>query len=195
LGVITFREAFEKSSNVGISKLVKENYEKRPSDFVDRLYRLGLNQKLGLEIKGEGAPDIKYTDSPLWSKLSLPMMSIGYEVRQTPLQVLAFYNAIANDGEMVKPLFVEEIRYQQESDWVKTMSTQEGVLLRRTDISGLYVPDVKDMGARDAVFLLENMGLRTEINGRGTVHSQDPPPGTLLRKGDHVTLKMSITEG
>jgi cell division protein FtsI (penicillin-binding protein 3) len=84
---------------------------------------------------------------------------------------------------------------EHESEWVKTMSTEEGVLLRRTDISGLYVPDVKDMGARDAVFLLENMGLRTEINGRGTVHSQDPPPGTLLRKGDHVTLKMSITEG
>ncbi len=111
LGKITFQQAFEYSSNVGISKLVNENYKKNPSAFVDRIYRLGLNRKLDIEIKGEGAPDIKYTDSPLWSQVSLPMMSIGYEVRLTPLQVLTFYNAIANKGQMVKPGFIEEIKY------------------------------------------------------------------------------------
>jgi cell division protein FtsI (penicillin-binding protein 3) len=110
LGKITAQRAFEASSNVGICKLVIASYEDKPEKFVDRLYKMGLNQKLGIEIKGEGKPDIKYTDNKYWSKLSLPMMSIGYEVLMTPLQILALFNAVANDGKMVKPLFVEEIR-------------------------------------------------------------------------------------
>ncbi|MCA1747136.1 MAG: PASTA domain-containing protein, partial [Bacteroidales bacterium] len=82
-----------------------------------------------------------------------------------------------------------------EAKWVKTTSTEEGVDLHRSDISTLYVPNVKDMGAKDALFLLENMGLQVTINGRGTVRGQSPIPGTLLRKGEHVKLIMSITEG
>lgn len=357
LGKITFQQAFEYSSNVGISKLVNEHYKKKPSAFVDRLYQLGLNRKLDIEIKGEGTPDIKYTDNPLWSKVSLPMTSIGYEVRLTPLQILTFYNAIANNGEVVKPRFVEQISYhgkviqrfqktvinhkicsdetlgkirpmlegvvekgtaknlrnayypiagktgtsqiadakhgysagryqasfagyfpsdnpkyscivvvsspsksvyygnlvagpifrevtdkiyqqdltmqnsaksllaetnsapysksgykyelestlaylnipyesgEHESDWVKTQSSEEGVRLRRSDISSIYLPDVKDMGAKDALFLLENLGLHVELNGRGTVRSQSPAPGTLFKKGNLVRLEMSITEG
>jgi cell division protein FtsI (penicillin-binding protein 3) len=108
LGEITVQHAFEVSSNVGISKLMYESYKNRPEQFIDRLYEMGLNRKLGIEIKGEGKPEIRYTDSELWSGLSLPWMSIGYEVRMTPLQMLAFYNAVANDGKMVKPIFVEE---------------------------------------------------------------------------------------
>jgi len=318
---------------------------------------MGLNQKLGLEIKGEGAPDIKYTDSKFWSGLSLPMMSIGYEVRLTPMQVLTFFNAIANDGVKVKPRFVEEIRqhgsvvrsfdrvvldhsicssetlekirrmlegvvdhgtaknlrnsnykiagktgtcqianekygyekgnYQasfvgyfpadnpryscivvvnspsrsiyygnlvagpifreitdkiyardllmqdrknewlagngsapysksgkkselestlrfldipfssneHESEWVQTRSAAEGVMLRRKDISNTYIPDVTDMGVKDAVYLLENLGLKVTVDGRGTVRGQEPGPGTRLYPGTKVALKMSITEG
>jgi cell division protein FtsI (penicillin-binding protein 3) len=111
LGRITVQRAFEVSSNVGISKLVYESYKEKPERFINRLYEMGLNRKLGIEIRGEGKPDIKYTDSELWSGVSLPWMSIGYEVRLTPLQMLALYNAVANDGKMVKPLFVEEMRF------------------------------------------------------------------------------------
>ncbi len=357
LGKITFQEAFEKSSNVGISKLINDNYGKKSSDFIDRLYRLGLNRKLDIEIKGEGAPDIKYTDNPLWSAVSLPMMSIGYEVRLTPLQVLSFYNAIANDGVLVKPSFVEELKYhgkvihkftktilnhkicsdetlkkikpmlegvvtqgtaknlrnsyypiagktgtcqiadtkfgytkgryqasfagyfpsddpkfscivvvsspsksvyygnivagpifreitdkiyvqdlnmqqntqdvlaenmsapysksgnkkelestlsylnipfksrEHESEWVKSRSSEEGVLLRRSDISSIYLPDLSDMGAKDAVYLLENMGLRVEVKGRGTVRNQSPLKGAIIKKGNLVKLVMCNTEG
>jgi len=356
LGVITMQEAFEYSSNVGISKMVTEKYNNNPEQFVNRLYDLGLNQKLDIEVKGEGEPDIKYTDNPLWSGLSLPMMSIGYEVRLTPLQILTFYNAIANAGESVRPLFVEEIRYhgqvveqfekvilnhklcsmetlnevksmlegvvergtaknlrnsyykiagktgtcqiaggksgyikgsyqasfvgyfpadnpqyscivvvnspsqsvyygnivagpifreitdkiyvqdfglqhdneteiaevqapysksgykrelessleylnipfesnEHESEWVKTRSSGEMISLSRSEISSLYIPDVSDMGARDALYLLENMGLRVEVNGRGTVRGQSPLPGALIRNGELVKLEMSITEG
>lgn len=110
-GKITVKEAFEVSSNVAVSKIIYENYHDRPTDFIDRLYAMRLNEKLGVEIKGEGQPHINYPGDSYWSGISLPMMSHGYEVRMTPLQILAFYNAIANNGKMVKPLFVKEIRY------------------------------------------------------------------------------------
>jgi len=113
-GTITVKEIFEVSSNVGVSRLIYENYHNRPSDFVDRLYAMRLNEKLGIEIKGEGIPEIKYPGDNYWSGISLPMMSHGYEIRMTPLQILTFYNAVANKGKMVKPRFVKEIRYHGE---------------------------------------------------------------------------------
>jgi len=108
-GEITVRKAFTHSSNVGISKIIHRHYKSRPSQFIDRLYSMNLDEKLGLEIRGEGAPHIKYPGDKYWSGISLPMMSIGYEVRLTPLQILTFYNAVANDGRMVKPRFVKKI--------------------------------------------------------------------------------------
>lgn len=357
LGTITVQQAFEASSNVGISKLIIASYEDKPEKFVDRLYEMGLNQKLGLEIKGEGSPDIKYTDNKYWSKLSLPMMSIGYEVLMTPMQILALYNAVANDGKMVKPLFVEEIRshgrvirhygtevlnnhicsretleqiramlegvvesgtarnlanshykiagktgtaqvalnkegydkdhYQasfvgyfpadhpkyscivvvnapspdiyygnvvagpifrritdriyarefelqenpelmareavqapysksgsgealaaaftylglplqqqgDEANWVSTKSTGEGVVSSSRPIHPALVPNVVDMGLKDALFLLESRGLKVQADGRGTVREQSILPGSIINKGAVVVLNMSIKEG
>ncbi len=357
LGITTVKHAFEASSNVGISRIVDENYKKKPEQFINRLYEMGLNQKLGLEIRGEGKPEIKYTDSDLWSGVSLPWMAIGYEVRMTPLQILAFYNAVANSGKMVKPVFVEEmlshgkivkrfstqvlnnhicsretldqvremlegvvtngtaknlanshykiagktgtaqlaldsegytealymasfvgyfpaddpkyscivvvnaksrqiyygnlvagpifreitdriyarefamhenqavlavegvqapysksgsgealesafeylqLPYTENGDdatWVSTRSTPEGVVLSARSITGELVPNVVDMGLKDALYLLESNGLKVLVDGRGTVRQQSVPPGSLIRKGTVVTLNMSIKEG
>jgi cell division protein FtsI (penicillin-binding protein 3) len=342
---------------VGISMLVNESYKKKPEQFVDRLYGMGLNRKLDIGIRGEGKPEIKYTDSEFWSGVSLPMMSIGYEVRMTPLQILAFYNAIANDGSMVKPIFVEEMRshgkvvrrfqpevannhicsretleqvrammegvvengtgknlsnsnykiagktgtaqvslskegytkslYQasfvgyfpadkpkyscivvvnapskhiyygnlvagpifrsvsdrvyareydmhdntmevalkeiqvpysksgmrgplentytylglplQEGDgdgwWVSTKSTPSGMLLNDRAIPEALVPNVVDMGLKDALYLLESKGIRVEVNGRGTVRKQSVRSGERISKGMKMTLNMSIKKG
>jgi len=109
-GVMTVQQAFEKSSNVGISKIIYRSYASNPQAFVDRLHSFSVNKKMGLEIKGEGRPQILGTKDGLWSNSSLPWMSIGYEVALTPLQILTFYNAVANDGVMVKPHFVKEVR-------------------------------------------------------------------------------------
>lgn len=109
-GIITMKRAFEVSSNVGISRIVWKCFKNRPQDFVDRLYNMNLNKKLGIEIAGEGNPKIKSTKDKSWSGTTLPWMSIGYEVKLTPLQILTFYNAIANNGKMVKPIFVKEIK-------------------------------------------------------------------------------------
>lgn len=108
-GKLSVKQVFEKSSNVGTSKLIYEHYKDNPKDFVNRLYAMRLNKKLDLQIKGEGSPVIRYPGEKYWSGLSLPMMSYGYEVQMTPLQILAFYNAVANDGKMVKPRFVTAV--------------------------------------------------------------------------------------
>ncbi len=109
-GKLSVQQVFEKSSNVGMAKIINEAYKNKPHQFVDRLYKMSLNEKLGVEIPGEGDPQINYPGDPLWSGVSLAQMAYGYEVRVTPLQLLTFYNAIANDGKMVKPRFVKEVR-------------------------------------------------------------------------------------
>ena len=108
-GTLSAAKAFEVSSNVGLVKIVYDNYKNNPKKFVDRLYNMGINKPLGLPIKGEGVPKIPYPSDSDWDGLDLPWMAYGYGVAITPLQTLAFYNAIANDGEMVKPRFLEEI--------------------------------------------------------------------------------------
>ncbi len=356
LGVISVRRAFEVSSNVGISRIVYKHYSDKPEAFINRLYQMGLNQRLGIEIRGEGEPEIKYPESELWSGVSLPWISIGYEVRLTPLQILSLYNAVANEGKMVRPMFVEEFRshgkttkrfrpevlnqqicsretlkhlremmegavadgtasnlanshyriagktgtaqvslnkegytqslyqasfvgyfpseapkyscivvvnapsksiyygnlvagpifreitdriYAREYDlhkgadlltqrieeapysksgssqalrkvfkylelpvdegvwpssWVSTRSTPAGIELYPREVAEGLVPDVKDMGLKDALYLLESAGLRVEADGRGTVRSQSVPPGTRIRKVTTVKLEMSIND-
>lgn len=107
---MTVKEVFEESSNVGIAKLVTKYYEKEPQKFVDRLYGFGLQNELGLDILGEQSPRIKDpSKKDQWFGTTLPWSSIGYEVALTPMQMLAFYNAVANNGEMVRPYFVEKV--------------------------------------------------------------------------------------
>jgi cell division protein FtsI (penicillin-binding protein 3) len=105
---ITVKEAFAYSSNVGISKLVTERYGDKASKFYDRLIAMHLQNPVGIEITGETAPTIHPPSS--WSQVSLPWMSTGYEVQMSPLQILTFYNAIANDGKMMKPYLVSAIK-------------------------------------------------------------------------------------
>ncbi len=109
-GVITLHEAFEVSSNVGISQVIVEHYQDDPQRFINRLRRMHIDKPLEVEIAGEAQPVIRNAGDPGWSSVSLPWMSIGYEVSLTPLQTLAFYNAVANNGRMMKPMFVSEIR-------------------------------------------------------------------------------------
>ncbi|MBN4057841.1 transpeptidase family protein [Olleya sp. AH-315-K02] len=110
-GKISASKAFEVSSNTGMVKLINNSYKNNPSKFVDRLYKMGLNNKLDLPIIGEGIPFIPHPSNKKdWDGLDLPWMAFGYGVSLTPLQTLTFYNAIANDGEMVKPRFIRAVK-------------------------------------------------------------------------------------
>ncbi|WP_457617468.1 penicillin-binding protein [Lutibacter sp.] len=109
-GKISAARALEVSSNIGFARLIDENFGKNPDAFISLLKKMHLHQKLGLPIKGEGTPTIPAPGDKKWSKNALPSIAYGYNLELTPLQTLTFYNAIANDGEMVKPKFVKEIR-------------------------------------------------------------------------------------
>lgn len=109
IGKVTVQEIFERSLN-GITELVYEHYRKQPEKFVNRWYAMGLNRKVDIDVVGEAEPYIKYPTDKTWSGTSLRWMSFGYELQVTPLQVLAFYNALANDGRRMKPRIVKEIR-------------------------------------------------------------------------------------
>lgn len=109
----TIRKAFEISSNVGIAKLTHKYYNNNKENrtkFIERLRQFHLHQQVAIEIEGEGNPLIKDADKGDWSGTTIPWMSIGYEVRITPLQLLAFYNAVANEGRMMKPYLVSEVQ-------------------------------------------------------------------------------------
>ena len=108
-GVITVSKAFEVSSNTGIVKIIYDNYKDNPERFVDRLINMKIDQKINIAIKGEGKPLIPHPEVKGWNGLSLPWMAFGYGVSMTPLQILTFYNAVANNGEMVKPSFIRSI--------------------------------------------------------------------------------------
>lgn len=115
-GKISLARGFEVSSNTVMVQAVYNNYKNNPSQFVNHLNAYGLNKPLGLSIKGEGKPFVPQPNDKNWSNISLPWMAFGYGVSITPLQTLAFYNSVANNGEMVKPQFVSEIK-----EWNKTI--------------------------------------------------------------------------
>lgn len=139
-GVVDVLKAFQKSSNVAISRFINEQYADDPQQFIDRLYKLGLGKKLNLEIAGEGAPRIKDPSNSSWSGVTLPWMSIGYETLMTPLQILTFYNAVANDGEMVKPQFVREIKRNG-----RTVQVNEPVVIDKAIASRETISKAKTM--------------------------------------------------
>lgn len=121
-GRISIQNVFEVSSNVGVCKLIYKHYKGKERRFIDRIYSMGLNEKMGLQVLGETPPYIKYPGDPLWSGVSLIQMAYGYEMQLTPLQILTFYNAVANNGKMVKPKFVRAL--SEHGKIVKTYGTE-----------------------------------------------------------------------
>ncbi|PIF00361.1 MAG: penicillin-binding protein [Maribacter sp.] len=115
-GKISIAKAFEVSSNTAFAKTIHNGYKEKPSKYVNRLLDMGIGTEIGLPIKGEGKPVLRSPGDKGWSGLSLAQMAYGYEVSMTPLQVLTFYNAIANDGEMVKPRLIKEVK-----EWDRTV--------------------------------------------------------------------------
>lgn len=357
-GVITTTQTLMYSSNIGVSRLIDQNYHDQPEKYVQGLYKLGIATPLNLDIPGAGKPYIRMPNKDNWSRTALAWMSIGYETQVPPINTLAFYNAIANNGVMVKPRFVKSIvkdgqvvediptevlnpaiaspktiqdiqiilekvvseglgkkagskqfhvsgktgtaqvsqgkggyktgtmRYlvsfcgyfpseapkyscivaiqkpglpasgglmagsvfskiaervfakhlaqdlkeakdstsilipdvksgdvnaahyvlnriqvssagfsEESSDgkpvWGSVACNPENVLLSKKEINNKLVPSVIGMGAKDAVYLLENMGLKARISGVGKVRSQSIPAGNTLRKGQTIQLRLN----
>ncbi len=151
-GKITVKQIFEKSSNIGVAKIITEHYEKNPKKYVDRIYSFGINKPLGLDINGEGQPLFKYPGDSDWWGTTLAGMSYGYETKMTPIQILTFYNAVANNGKMVKPRLVAEVR-------------EKGVLVKK------YKTEVLNprVASRETIAKAKDMlkGVCTEGTGKG----------------------------
>ena len=109
-GKITLQHAFEASSNIAISKKVNEYFGAKPDKFLEYIQKMGLTEPVIFQMDGVAKPYFKTTASKTWSGTTLPWMSIGYEISMSPIHTLAFYNAIANKGKMVRPMIVKETR-------------------------------------------------------------------------------------
>jgi len=136
-GKITIQEAFELSSNV-ISKIIFNSYRNEPEKFIQRLNSFGLTDKTNVAISGEPAPRYPKPGDPEWWGGSLAWLSIGYEFQLTPLQMLSFYNAVANDGKYVKPQFVSHVKQGS-----KTIETFEPIVLREQICSASTIKTLK----------------------------------------------------
>jgi len=309
MGVLTLNQVFEKSSNVGVTKMVYENYKDNSKKFVNRMYNFGIHQKTDIDLKGEGIPIIPDPKDKNWSGISLPWMSYGYGVELTDLQILTYYNAIANQGKVMQPYIVnkiksfnknvKEIKPQTLNNSIASLQTvkkmQEmlkGVVLRGTATNikndyvaiagktgtaqteywkgkGQYVasfvgyfpadnpkysmivvvhkpnpekgyygnivaapvfekvaqyingkladeqkivlntikvsdktekvlekyktvmPDLRGMSSKEALYILENMGLKVKMNGNGAVKKQSIARGERIKKNQLIELKLS----
>jgi cell division protein FtsI (penicillin-binding protein 3) len=121
---ISVANVIHASSNVGISKIITRAYGHNPAEFVDKLYKMKLNEPMNLEIPGTAAPQINHPNdkSKYWSQTKLPWMSIGYETQIPPIYTLAFFNAIANDGKLIRPFFVKSI--SKNGQLIKSFETE-----------------------------------------------------------------------
>lgn len=141
-GRISVPECLMYSSNVGVSRLIDNNYKDHPEQFVDGLYREGVGIPLNLPLVGSGEPRVRRpkADGSNWSKTALPWMSIGYEVQLPPIATLTFYNAIANGGKMVKPRFVRAVR--RNGEIVREFPTE---VIREQICSPKTLKDIQDI--------------------------------------------------
>ena len=140
-GKISIAKAFEVSSNTGIVSTIDQHYSKNPKRFVEGLYDMGLDKKLDLPIVGEGDPIIPHPNNKKrWSGIALQWMAYGYGVSFTPLQTLTFYNAIANNGEMLRPRFLREVK-----EYGRTIESFEKEVIKKKIVSETTVKKLQQL--------------------------------------------------
>ncbi|PYE82771.1 cell division protein FtsI (penicillin-binding protein 3) [Winogradskyella epiphytica] len=139
-GEISVARSFEVSSNIALATIIDDNYAKNPDKFINRLKSWNLDEPLGLSIIGEGKPVVPGPGHKLWSRNALPSMAYGYNVRMTPLQTLTFYNAVANNGVMVKPRFIKEVK-----EFEKTIESFDREIINNKICSDKTLKEVQEI--------------------------------------------------
>ena len=117
-GTLTVDGVMKKSSNIGTAKIINQYYGENPKAFFEKMDKWHMTSPLGVDILGEGKPIMHTPDSKSWSNITLPVMGYGYGLQLTPIQIVTFYNAVANNGKMLKPLFMDKITRKGEPDKV-----------------------------------------------------------------------------
>lgn len=172
-GPIPLSQVFEVSSNIGMAKAVNRCYGDNPGRFVDRIVAMGLGKELGLQITGEPRPTIKHpkVSGSGWDGTSLTMMSYGYALRLTPLQTLAFYNAVANDGKMMRPQLV-------------TALIEKGKVVREIEPEVI----IEQIASPEAIRTVQ--GALRGVVERGTARSLGNPRYTVAAKTGTAQIAM-----
>jgi cell division protein FtsI (penicillin-binding protein 3) len=134
---VSLQQAFELSSNVGMAKMVMQHYSGNPEKFISHLKRLRLHEVSGIDLVGETQPIIKTPKSKTWSATSLPWMSFGYEVLVSPLQTLMLYNAVANNGKMMRPYLVQEVQQDGRTIWNREPEVMVESICKETTLKQL----------------------------------------------------------
>jgi cell division protein FtsI (penicillin-binding protein 3) len=137
LGTVSVQTAFEHSSNVAMAKLVDKHFGLKAEKFVDYVDKLKISQPLGVGIAGEPVPKITRPGDKGWSGISLPWMAYGYGFEITPLHTLALYNAVANDGKMIRPLLVKSIKHADENEKTFETNVLNGQICSRKTLNQL----------------------------------------------------------
>ncbi len=153
-GTLTITQVLSESSNIGTAKTIQKYYRKNPENFVNKLNDWGVNQKTGISIKGEAQPVIPHPSEDRWSPITLPWMAYGYGVALTPLQILNFYNAIANDGVMVKPHLLEKIESEGKViDSFQTVVTHKNIASKNArDLMEKMLIAAVENGTAESIF-------------------------------------------
>jgi cell division protein FtsI (penicillin-binding protein 3) len=121
-GLVTVKKAFAVSSNVAMARLADQHYRGNPSKYLNNLKKLHIHERTGIDIPGERKPVLKSPANTSWSATTLPWMATGYEVLVSPMRTCMIYNAVANNGKMMKPYLVSSIR-EYGKDVVKVQPT------------------------------------------------------------------------
>jgi len=163
LGKLTIRDAFAHSSNTAHAKLANQYYYKNPEQFVAHLQKLHLHERTGIDIAGERRPVVKTPESKTWSQTTLPWMATGYEVQITPLHTCMLYNAVANNGRMMRPYIVSEVR-----EYGKTIMKKK--------------PEVLEEAIGDSATIAQLRACVEEVALTGTAKSIQSPFYTIAGK-------------
>ncbi len=174
-GTLTVQQAFEFSSNIGISKLISRHFGRNPDELIAYLRKFGLAASLeSIQLEGKSTPYIKDTSDPTWSGVSLPWMSVGYEMKVSPLQILTFYNAIANGGVRIEPLLVKQVARTgqviasfDQNRKPRRICSQATVAKMQTLLRGVVERGTARKIKSDLVRLAGKTGTSQKLNDRG----------------------------
>lgn len=183
LGTMPIREAFAHSSNVGMAKLAFEHYAKNPEKFIKHIEDLHLLDRTGIELAGEPKPIVIRPKSQHWNNTILPWMATGYGVMVTPLHTCMLYNAVANNGKMMKPYLIHSIR-----EYGKDVKVTQPVVLNKAIVDSASIRQLR--GCAEQVV----------ISGTGK-HIQSPnyriagKTGTAQVADKGISYKMGVYQG
>lgn len=186
-GELKVEDILGQSSNIGVSKIIDEAYGSNPAAYVDGLHREGVGIPLNLPFVGKGEPRVPHPldKKRYWSKPDLPWMSIGYVTMLPPISTLTFYNAIANDGKMVKPRFV-------------TAELKDGMVVREFPTEVIKERICKPSTLKDIQYCLEHVvsgGLGRKAGNGGKLFKVSGKTGTaqFSENGSYASRKYMVS--